>query len=37
MQVETAANVMFGMILEILYNEKSEEYKAIIEAAKKEI
>lgn len=37
MQVETAANVMFGMILEVLYNGKSEEYKALIESAKKEI
>ena len=37
MQVETAANVMFGMILEVLYNGKSEEYKAMIESAKKEI
>ena len=37
MQVETAANVMFDMILEILYNGKSEEYRAMIESAKNEI
>ena len=37
MQIETAATVMFGMILEVLYNGKSEEYKALIESAKKEI
>ncbi len=36
LQVQTAANIMFGMILEVLYNGKSDEYKEILKDIKKE-
>lgn len=36
LQVQTAANIMFGMILEVLYNGKSDEYKEILKDVKKE-
>lgn len=36
LEVQTAANVMFGMILEVLYNGKSDEYKEILKDVKKE-
>lgn len=36
LQVQTAANVMFGMILEVLYNGKSDEYKQALKDGKKE-
>ncbi len=36
LQVQTAANVMFGMILEVLYNGKSDEYNEILNDVKKE-
>ena len=35
-QVQTTANIMFGMILEVLYNGKSDEYKTFIKLLKKE-
>lgn len=35
-EVHTGADIMFGMILDVLYNGKSEEYKAMIEAVEKE-
>ena len=34
-EVRTGADIMFGMILDVLYNGKSEEYKAMIEAVEK--
>ena len=30
--VRTAADVIFGMVLKVLYNGKSEEYKAMLAA-----
>lgn len=36
LEVQTAANVMFGMMLEVLYNGKSDEYKEILKDVKKE-
>jgi len=36
LQVQTAANIMFGMILEVLYNGKSDGYKEILKDIKKE-
>lgn len=36
LEVQTAANVMFAMILEVLYNGKSDEYKEILKHVKKE-
>ncbi len=35
-QVKTTADVMFGMILEVLYNGKSNEYKEILNNVRKE-
>ena len=35
LQVQTAANIMFGMILEVLYNGKSDEYKEILKDIKR--
>ena len=32
--VQTVANVMFDMMLEVLYNGKSEEYKNILNEVK---
>ena len=34
--IQTTANIVFGMILEALYNGKSEDYKKVLNDIRKE-